>query len=614
MLRFFENLIDPYVSYVHTDTPPRKLWPFLVDYLRPFSKVFWATGIFSVCNAVIDVVLIWYVGVVVDYLSQGSPAQVWAAHGTEMIVVAAFILAVRPAIGGVHVALLHNTIMVNFATMIRWRAHSHVLRQPVGWFESDFAGRIANRIMQAPSASGEAVFQVFDAGAFASVTLIGASFMLAEADLRLLVPLLVWLAGYLLLMRWTLRRIGPASQAASDARSAVTGRVVDAYSNIHSVKLSGHFERERDYAREAIEVARQAVAKEMRIITKMDVTLTVLNGFLIVAVIGWALALWHQGAASVGTVAATAALVLRLNNMTYWIMWSTTNLFENLGVVREGMETITYPITLTDVPAALSLDFRHGLIEIDQVSHHYGRGSGGLQSVSLTVRPGEKIGLVGRSGAGKSTLVKLMLRFYDSEQGRILIDGQDITQVTQESLRRQIGMVQQDSSLLHRSVRDNIKYACPEASDAEMITAARRAEAHDFILTLADPQGRSGYDAHVGERGVKLSGGQRQRVALARVILKDAPILILDEATSALDSEAEALIQEALFKVMEGKTVIAIAHRLSTIAAMDRIVVLEDGGVAEDGNHQELLKKSGLYARFWARQSGGFIGLDEAAE
>ena len=614
MLRFFENLIDPYVSYAQTDTPPRKLWPFLVDYLRPFSKVFWATGVFSVCNAVIDVVLIWYVGVVVDYLSQGSPAQVWAAHGTEMIVVAAFILAVRPAIGGVHVALLHNTIMVNFATMIRWRAHSHVLRQPVGWFESDFAGRIANRIMQAPSASGEAVFQVFDAGAFASVTLIGASFMLAEADLRLLVPLLVWLAGYLLLMRWTLRRIGPASQAASDARSAVTGRVVDAYSNIHSVKLSGHFERERDYAREAIEVARQAVAKEMRIITKMDVTLTVLNGFLIVAVIGWALALWHQGAASVGTVAATAALVLRLNNMTYWIMWSTTNLFENLGVVREGMETITYPITLTDVPAALSLDFRHGLIEIDQVSHHYGRGSGGLQSVSLTVRPGEKIGLVGRSGAGKSTLVKLMLRFYDSEQGRILIDGQDIARVTQESLRRQIGMVQQDSSLMHRSVRDNVKYARPEASDAEMIAAARRAEAHDFILTLQDPQGRTGYDAHVGERGVKLSGGQRQRVALARVILKDAPILILDEATSALDSEAEAAIQEALFNVMAGKTVIAIAHRLSTIAAMDRIVVLEDGRIAEAGTHAALLQQAGLYARFWARQSGGFIGLDEAAE
>ncbi len=614
MLRFFENLIDPYVRYAQTDTPPRALWPFLRDYLKPFSRVFWATGIFSVSNAVIDVVLIWYVGVVVDYLAQGAPAEVWASHGTEILLVAAFILLIRPSIGGVHVALLHNTIMVNFATMIRWRAHSHVLRQPVGWFESDFAGRIANRIMQAPPAAGEAVFQVFDAGAFASVTLVGAGFMLAEADLRLLVPLLVWLTGYLLLMRWTLRRIGPASKAASDARSTVTGRVVDSYSNIHSVKLSGHHERERDYAREAIEAARQAVAREMRIITKMDVTLTVLNGFLIVAVIGWALALWAQGAASVGTVAASAALVLRLNNMTYWIMWSTTNLFENLGILKEGMETIAHPITLTDVPQAPLLDFRDGLIRIEGVSHHYGRGAGGLDLVSLTIHPGEKIGLVGRSGAGKTTLVKLMLRFYDAEQGRILIDDQDITLVAQESLRRQIGMVQQDSSLLHRSVRDNIKYARPDASDAQMIEAARRAEAHDFIVTLQDPQGRQGYDAHVGERGVKLSGGQRQRVALARVILKDAPILILDEATSALDSEAEALIQEALFNVMEGKTVIAIAHRLSTIAAMDRIVVLEDGRVAEEGNHADLLRQNGLYARFWARQSGGFIGLDEAAE
>jgi len=614
MFRYFENLVDPYMPYQQTDTPPRKLWPFLVDYVRPFSKVFWATGVFSVVNATIDIVLIWYVGVLVDYLSLGMPAQVWQDHWLEIVLIGLFILIVRPSIGGAHVALLHNTIMVNFATMIRWRAHSHVLRQPVGWFESDFAGRIANRIMQAPPAAGEAVFQVFDAMAFASVTLVGAGFMLAEADPRLLVPLLVWLVFYLLLMRWTLRRIGPASQAAADARSAVTGRVVDAYTNIHSVKLSGHHERERDYAREAIEVARRAVATEMRIITKMDVTLTVLNGFLIVAVIGWSLLLWYQGDASVGTVAATSALVLRLNNMTYWIMWSTTNLFENLGVVKEGMETITHPIELVDASQAPMLDFREGLIELDGVSHHYGRGSGGLESLSLTIRPGEKIGLVGRSGAGKSTLVKLMLRFYDTEQGRILIDGQDIALVTQESLRRQIGMVQQDSSLLHRSVRDNIKYARPDATDAQMIDAAKRAEAHDFILNLEDPQGRKGYEAHVGERGVKLSGGQRQRVALARVILKDAPILILDEATSALDSEAEALIQEALFNVMEGKTVIAIAHRLSTIAAMDRIVVLEDGHIAEEGTHAELLKSAGLYARFWARQSGGFIGLEEAAE
>ena len=614
MFSFFENLVDPYATYAQTDTPPRKLWPFLRDYIRPFRKVFWATGFFSILNAVFDVAMIWYVGRVVDYLANGGPAEVWAARGTEILIVAAVILILRPSVAGVHVALLHNTILVNFGTMIRWRAHSHVLRQPVGWFESDFAGRIANRIMQTPPAAGEAVFQVFDATAFALVMLVGSGFVLAEADLRLLLPLLGWFAGYVLLMRWTLRRIGPASKAASDARSAVTGRVVDAYTNIHSVKLSGHHERERDYAREAIENARQTVATEMRIITKMDVTLTLLNGLLIVAVIGLSLGLWYQGTATIGDVTATTTLVLRLNSMTYWIMWSTTNLFENLGVVQEGMETITHPIQLTDVDRAPTLDFRDGLIEIDRVSHHYGRGSGGLDQVTMTIRPGEKIGVVGRSGAGKSTLVKLMLRFYDTEQGQIRIDGQDIARVTQESLRRQIGMVQQESSLLHRSVRDNIKYARPEASDADMIAAAKRADSHEFILNLQDPQGRTGYDAHVGERGVKLSGGQRQRVALARVILKDAPILILDEATSALDSEAEAAIQEALFSVMKDKTVIAIAHRLSTIAAMDRIVVLEDGRVAEEGNHQDLLKQNGLYARFWARQSGGFIGLDEAAE
>ncbi|MBP9950560.1 MAG: ATP-binding cassette domain-containing protein, partial [Cypionkella sp.] len=358
------------------------------------------------------------------------------------------------------------------------------------------------------------------------------------------------------------------------------------------------------------ENARETFKREMRIVTKMDLALTVLNGFLIVSVTGWAILLWYQGAATVGTVAAATALVLRLNNMTYWIMWAFTSLVQALGVVQEGMETITHPISLVDSPSALPLAVGRGLVEIDNISHHYGRGFGGLQNVSLTLKPGERIGVVGRSGAGKSTLVKLMLRFYDTESGQIRIDGQDISTVTQESLRRMIGMVQQDSSLMHRSVRDNILYARPDAGDMAMIAAAKRAEAHEFILTLEDPQGRQGYDAHVGERGVKLSGGQRQRVALARVILKDAPILILDEATSALDSEAEAAIQEALFGVMQGKTVIAIAHRLSTIAAMDRIVVLDDGRIVEQGKHAELLAQNGLYARFWARQSGGFIGLE----
>jgi ATP-binding cassette, subfamily B, multidrug efflux pump len=613
VFRFFESLVDPYGPYEQTDTPPRRLWPFLKDYIRPFRMVFSITAVLSVITAFADVALIWYVGRLVDLLADNGPQQAWALYGTEMILVALAIIILRPILLVANVALLHNAILPNFGTMIRWRAHAHVIRQPVGWFESDFAGRIANRIMQTPPAAGDAVFQTFDAVAFASVTVVGAAIMLADADPRLLVPLIVWFVLYAILVRWTVRHAGPASKASSDARSAVTGRVVDAYTNIHSVKLFAHDARELDYAKESIEHARKTFQTEMRIITKMDLALTVLNGFLIVAVTGWAILLWYNGNATLGTVAAATALVLRLNNMTYWIMWAFSSLVQALGVVQEGMETIAQPIALVDKPGAKPLHFREGRIDIQGISHHYGRGSGGLQNLSLNIQPGEKIGVVGRSGAGKSTLVKLMLRFYDTESGRILIDDQDIATVTQSSLRQQIGMVQQDSSLLHRSVRENILYGRPDATEDEMIAAAKRAEAHDFILTLEDPQGRQGYDAHVGERGVKLSGGQRQRVALARVILKNAPILILDEATSALDSEAEAAIQDALYGVMQGKTVIAIAHRLSTLSAMDRIVVLEDGHIAEQGTHAALLAQNGLYARFWARQSGGFIGLEEEA-
>ena len=614
MFRFFENLVDPYVEYEETDTPPRRLLPFLIDYARPFRRVFVVTGVLKMVVAVIEVGMIWYVGRLVDLLAQGSPTEVMRDHGAEFLFAAIAVLFLRPIIGGIDVALLHNTILPNFGTLIRWRSHRHVLRQPVGWFENDFAGRIANRIMQTPPAAGDALFQVFDAVAFAVTTLIGSIALLSGADLRLVVPLLLWIALYLWLLRWTVRRAGPASTAASDARSKVTGRVVDSYSNIHSVKMFAHHDREIAYAGEAIEEAREKFQTEMRIVTLMDVMLTFINGLLIVSVTGLALWLWYDGQATVGVVAAATALVLRLNNMTYWIMWATTNLVQSLGVVAEGMETIAQPVALTDRAGAKPLDYREGRIEIDTLSHHYGRGAGGLDKLSLTIRPGEKVGLVGRSGSGKSTLVKLLLRFYDPEGGRILIDGQDITHVTQNSLRRVIGMVLQDSSLLHRSVRDNILYGRPDATEAEMVEAAQRAEADGFIGDLADPEGRSGYDAQVGERGVKLSGGQRQRVALARVILKDAPILVLDEATSALDSEVEAVILDTLYGVMEGKTVIAIAHRLSTIAHMDRIVVIDRGRIVESGTHAALLAKGGLYAQFWDRQSGGFIGTDESPE
>jgi ATP-binding cassette subfamily B multidrug efflux pump len=584
----------------------------MLDYSQPFMKVFFWAGLISIIVAGVEIGLIYYMGRVVDLLG-GTPADVWQNHGTELLWMAAFILLLRPILHLVDVLLLNNTILPNFGTLIRWRAHKHVLRQSVGWFENDFAGRIANRIMQTPPAAGEVVFQVFDAISFSLAYLIGAAILLYAADARLLIPLLIWFAFYAVLVRWTVKRVGPASQAASDARSTVTGRVVDSYTNIHSVKMFAHNTQELDYAREAIEETRRTFQVEMRIFTVMDAVLVTLNGLLIVGVVGWAIYLWMQGSATVGVVAAATALTLRLNAMTGWIMWALTSFFRQLGIVAEGMQTIAQPVDLLDASAAKPLRLTKGQIEIHDLSHHYGRETGGLDHINMAIQPGEKIGLIGRSGAGKSTLVKLLLRFYDVERGAILIDDQNIAQVTQDSLRSHIGMVQQDSALLHRSVRDNILYGRPDATELQMITAAKQAEAHEFILDLQDPEGRTGYDAHVGERGVKLSGGQRQRIALARAILKDAPILVLDEATSALDSEVEASIQTALSRVMRGKTVLAIAHRLSTLSEMDRIIVMDQGRIVENGTHDSLLAKGGLYAQFWHRQSGGFIRT-EAAE
>ncbi|EBA14162.1 ABC transporter ATP-binding protein [Roseobacter sp. CCS2] len=611
MFRFFEGLVDPYVPYKETDTPPQRLYPFLREYAEPFKKVFWVTGISSIVIAIVEIWLLGYLGRLVDILSDGTPAQVWADSGGEFIVVAVLILTMRPAVHMFQIMLLNNTILPNFGTLVRWRAHRHVLRQSVGWFEDDFAGRIANRIMQTPPAAGEVVFQLFDAITFALAYVIAAAVLMGQADARLLVPLMLWIVPYIFLLRWVVRRIGPASEAASNARSAVTGRVVDSYTNIHSVKMFAHHDREVDYAKEAIEEARRTFQVEMRLYTIMDAGLMLLNGMLVVGVVGWALWLWMQGAASVGVVAVATSLALRLNAMSGWIMWAVTNFFRELGVVSEGMQTIAQPVTLLDQADATPLAVTSGQVQISDLSHHYGKETGGLDKINLTIAPGEKVGLVGQSGAGKSTLVKLLLRFYDAERGTISVDGQDISRTTQDSLRSAIGMVQQDSALLHRSVRENILYGNPGASEEEMIAAARKAEAHEFILGLEDNEGNTGYDARVGERGVKLSGGQRQRISLARVILKDAPILLLDEATSALDSEVEAAIQQTLYGMMEGKTVIAIAHRLSTIAQLDRIIVMDQGRIIEDGTHDALLAANGQYARFWARQSGGFLGQTE---
>ncbi len=608
MFRFFERMVDAFGA-APSGPPPATFWAYMADHLRPFRKVLGFTALTGLVTALVETGLIFYAGRVVDLLAEGSEGFA-SRHGLELIAIALFVLLLRPVAITLNHALLNQALSVNLMPRVWWRAHRRLLDQSIGFHQNDFAGRLANRVMQSGPAVEDSAFMAFEAIFYAAAYFIGALVVLGDIDWRLGVPLVLWLCVYVWLLRALIPAIGRASERFSAARSALTGRIVDSYSNIQTVKLFAHGAREEAFALSAIKIARLRFARLARLMTLMMAGIAVVNGLVIVAVVGAALWLWSGGQASIGAVSAATALTLRLNGMTGWIMWVTSQLFQHAGVIREGMESIARPVDVLDAPGAPALRVRGGEIAFQGVRHHYGKPTGGLEGVDLTIRAGERVGLVGRSGAGKSTLVNLLLRFHDPEAGRILIDGQDVAAVTQESLRQKIGMVTQDTSLLHRSVRDNIRYGRPEASDAEIEAAARRVSAHEFILGLRDPAGRSGYDAHVGERGVKLSGGQRQRIALARVVLKDAPILVLDEATSALDSEVEAEIQAALHDLMPGKTVIAIAHRLSTIAQMDRIVVLDGGRVAEQGAHAALLARNGLYAGFWARQSGGFIGAD----
>ena len=609
LYRRFEQLIDIFRD-APTAAPPDRVWPFYTYYLKQVWPSFAALLVVGLFAALIEVALFSYLSRIID-LAQGTPnPNFFSDHALELTWMVVVALVLRPIFFGLHDLLVHQTLSPGMTSMIRWQNHSYVLKQSLNFFQNDFAGRIAQRIMQTGNSLRDSAVQAVDALWHVVIYAISALVLFAEADWRLMIPLLVWIVGYIGALYYFVPRVKERSVEASDARSKLMGRIVDGYTNIATLKLFAHTNFEQHYAKEAIE--EQTVKAQMagRVVTSMDVAITTMNGLLIVGTTALALWLWTQSLITVGAIALATGLVIRIVNMSGWIMWVVTGIFENIGMVQDGLRTISQPVSVTDQEQAKPLAVVNGEVRFEHVDFHYGKKRGIIGDLNLTIKPGEKIGLIGPSGAGKSTLVNLLLRLYDVEGGRIMIDGQNIAEVGQESLRARIGMITQDTSLLHRSIRDNLLYGKPDATDADLWDAVHKARADEFIPLLSDAEGRTGFDAHVGERGVKLSGGQRQRIAIARVLLKDAPILIMDEATSALDSEVEAAIQESLETLMQGKTVIAIAHRLSTIARMDRLVVLENGKIAESGTHAELLAHRGLYARLWAHQTGGFVGID----
>jgi ATP-binding cassette subfamily B multidrug efflux pump len=621
MFRWFETRLQAFPDDP-PERPPETLFAFYLHFVRPVWPAFAALLVAGFLGSVIEVALMTFVGNLVDLMRQStSPATFISDHGHTLLWMAFVAVVARPLVSAVHDLIKNQIISAPVTNRVRWLTHRYVLRQSLSFFQNDFAGRVANKVMQAAPALRESVVQIVDSIWYAGVQWVGAAVIFASADWRLLIPLLVWLAAYIVTLFIFVPMIKVRSTEAAEARSMLVGRIVDTYTNILTVKLFAHAEREDAYAKSALEEQMSKWQASLRVQTAMELVLYSLNGLLIASASGLAIWLWSHDLVSLGAIAVVTGLVMRIVAMSGWILWVVAGIFENMGVVQEGMETISRPNEVVDAPGARLLDVRRGDIRLEHVSFHYGRDvstqsgrlGGVIHDLSLHISAGEKVGLVGRSGAGKSTLVNLLLRFYDLESGRILIDGHDISEVTQNSLRAQIGMVTQDTSLMHRSVLDNVLYGRPDAGETAAVAAARKAQAHDFIEHLEDMKGREGYRAHVGERGVKLSGGQRQRIAIARVLLKNAPILVLDEATSALDSEVEAAIQEQLYNLMEGKTVIAIAHRLSTIAAMDRLVIMDQGRIVEQGHHNELLARGGLYAELWARQSGGFLAK-EAAE
>jgi ATP-binding cassette, subfamily B, multidrug efflux pump len=614
LFTWLENYVDSFPKQ-QAEKPAPTLFAFAFHYTKPFLPLLIASILFSTVIALIEVYLFAFIGNLVDLLSTADRTTFWEVNATKLILMGALVLLVLPCLNFISEAISHQGLRGAFAMRIRWLAHRYVLRQSMDFFHNDYAGRVATKVMQAALGVRDAVMKITEVVVYVTVYFVGALVLVATSDYWLMVPLLVWLGGYALACWYFVPRLGKLSEAQAELRSLVVGRVVDSYTNISTVKLFAHAEREDSYAREGMGWMLESVNKSMRMSTFMTSTLSLLSGILIFMMSGISIYLWHVGAITTGAIAFSIGLTLRLKAMSQWIIWEVAGLFEDIGVIQDSIETVARDRLVTDIPDAKPLVVSKGEIVFDNVRFNYGKEQVEgrpdiVDGFSLTVRAGEKVGLVGRSGAGKSTLANLLLRFYDLQSGAIHIDGQDISQVAQESLRSKIGVVTQDTSLLHRSVIENLRYGMPDATLAEVEAAAQKAHAGEFIANLVDPKGRKGYDAHVGERGVKLSGGQRQRVAIARVLLKNAPILVLDEATSALDSEVESAIQENLYTLMEGKTVIAVAHRLSTIAAMDRLIIMDKGRIVEEGTHRQLLKRNGLYANLWKRQSGGFL-VDE---
>ncbi|MFT5507601.1 MAG: ATP-binding cassette subfamily B multidrug efflux pump [Hyphomicrobiaceae bacterium] len=626
--RVFARMFDPLFAWFEQsnevfspeqpERPPGDLWGFIKYYAWPFRWLIAACTVASAAVAMLEVLLYSYVGTLVDWLGKADKTTFWSDHAWALTGMAFVVLVLLPVVKLLNETLVNQGLMGNFAMRNRWQAHRYLLRQSINFFQNDFAGRIATKVMQSSVGVRDVVLKIADIMAYVFIYFFGALILFAASDIRLTGPLVVWLIAYVVALYYFIPILGRISMQQAEHRSMMTGRIVDSYTNIATVKMFAHADREDAYAQTGMTPFLENVHEQMRFVTLLTVTLNILNGLLIFFVSALSIWLWSINAVTTGGIAVAVGLTLRMQGMAHWIMWEVARLFENIGVVRDGINTIARDRDVVDTAGAGDIAVRDGSIAFRNITFNYGRDQPEhanriIKGLSLDIKAGEKVGLVGRSGAGKSTLVNLLLRFHDLENGQILIDGQDISTVRQESLREHIAMVTQDTSLLHRSVRDNILYGRPDAGAEAARLAAEKAQAHEFILDLEDGKGHSGYDAHVGERGVKLSGGQRQRIAIARVLLKDAPILILDEATSALDSEVEAAIQEQLYNLMAGKTVIAIAHRLSTIAEMDRLIVMDAGQLIEQGTHAELLDKGDLYASLWARQSGGFLLQEDAA-